>query len=80
MAQLLLNPNILPDYKLQGVPRKNGKINLGNTGNTRQKIMELIYNSPEGGHSGITTSINRVELMFYWPIFREDFDNMIKKM
>lgn len=41
--------------------------------------MELIHNSPEGGHSGITASIKRAELMFYWPTLRKDLADMIKK-
>lgn len=79
IAQLLIDAESLPEYQYKdGILRKQGKIYLCSSGEVRQKIMELIRSTPEGGHSGIATSIKRAELIFFWPTLKKDLAALIK--
>lgn len=41
--------------------------------------MEVIHNSPKGGHSGISASVKRAEVIFYWPNLRNDVTELVKQ-
>lgn len=78
LVRILLELSSCPEYSLQeGILRKGSRIYLGSQGDLRAKIMEKIHSSPEGGHSGVTASIRKAEVICYWPTLRKDLTEWI---
>lgn len=80
ITALLVDSQSTPGYTLMDdILKKGEQYYVGNSTELRQKICETIHGSPEGGHSGITMSIKRVEKYFYWPSLKADFTTHIKE-
>ncbi|XP_039145476.1 uncharacterized protein LOC120282666 [Dioscorea cayenensis subsp. rotundata] len=59
-----------------GVIRINGKFYVGPTG-LRPKIISEFHSSAWGGHSGVTTTLKKIQQTFYWPTMIQDVKTLI---
>lgn len=80
IASLLITPHMAGGYTYKdGELRKHWMYYVGKTTDLRQRICTALHNSAEGGHSGISATVKRVERLFYWPTLKNDFTIMIKE-
>lgn len=63
---------------VDGDIKKEGKYYVGNGNGLRRQIIENSYSSLEGGHSGILTTIKRIQNMFYWPKLKDEVQEFVK--
>jgi Integrase zinc binding domain len=63
------NPCKLTEHA--GIIRYKGRICVGTNGNWREQILKELHDSSIGGHSGITTTYQRIKKHFYWPHLKE---------
>lgn len=74
------NPSALVDDTLQqGILRHKGKIWVGKHGTLRQQLISTIHYSGLGGHSGVTSTYQRLKAVFYWPAMIEDVKKIIQE-
>lgn len=59
--------------------RKKGRLLVGNDVALRQKIVALIHDGAEGGHSGISATTQRVGALFAWRGMKRDIRNYIRR-
>lgn len=68
LSELSISPSNIPDYSLQqGAIRYKHKIYIGRSTTLKTKILEVLHQSPIGGHSGQQGTYRRIQSMFYWP-------------
>lgn len=65
-------------HVVDGELRKDGKLYIGEGNQLRKRIIDNIHNNSEGGHSGITATTKRIEVMFFWPTIRREVMEYIK--
>ncbi|WOG95777.1 hypothetical protein DCAR_0415105 [Daucus carota subsp. sativus] len=46
--------------------RRKGKLVIGNNNLVKQKILDWMHDSAQGGHSGIEATYHRIKNLFYW--------------
>ncbi|KAL2237281.1 UNVERIFIED_CONTAM: Transposon Ty3-G Gag-Pol polyprotein, partial [Sesamum indicum] len=69
----ILDNQSYPEYKFEsGILRKGNKICVGSQGDMRRKIIHTVHDSTLGGHSGITGTLQRLKLLFFWPNAQEE--------
>lgn len=61
-----------------GVLRRKGKMVVGNNSDLKNKIMQLMHDSSQGGHSGVLATTKRISLFFYWKGLEKDVRNYIR--
>lgn len=67
IVEITISPTVVAGYSLsQGNLLKDGRFNVGKSTDLSDKICTTLHGSPEGGHSGISTTIKRIERTFYW--------------
>lgn len=64
---------------INGELKYKGKYFVGTGNNLREKICANTHGSKEGGHSGISATIKRAELFFYWPTLKGDITKFVKE-
>ncbi|KAE8694183.1 hypothetical protein F3Y22_tig00110788pilonHSYRG00591 [Hibiscus syriacus] len=65
---LVLQPDSVQDWKFtKGVLYYKNRIYIGSTGDLRQKVIMALHDSPQGGHSGIQATYQRLKSFFFWP-------------
>ncbi|GKC16027.1 retrotransposable element Tf2, partial [Tanacetum coccineum] len=75
-----LNPSSHSRYQWTGKElRRNNKLVIGNDTTLKQKLLHWMHNSPQGGHSGISATLKRIQSLFYWPKLRTDVQTYIKE-
>ena len=57
--------------------RRKGKLVVGNDVELRQSILQWLHFSPASGHSGITTTMQRVKYILYWKGMTKDIKTFI---
>jgi hypothetical protein len=68
MQQLLIDAKAAEGYTIHsGIIRYKGRICISNAEALKTKILSSLHSSAIGGHSGITTTYQRVKRIFYWP-------------
>lgn len=73
IAKLAADPLADASYVLQnGVLYRRGKIVVGPDKNLRQEILQFQHESAMGGHSEMTTTLQRVSKICYWKELRKD--------
>lgn len=45
----------------------------------RNKIIGLMHNTTEGGHSGVQATVKRLQLTFYWSGMERDVRNFVRQ-
>ncbi|GJW16698.1 ty3-gypsy retrotransposon protein [Tanacetum coccineum] len=80
ISELQLNPSSHSRYRWTGKElRRNNKLVIGNDTTLKQKLLHWMHNSPQGGHSGISATLKRIQILFYWPKLRTDVQTYIKE-
>ncbi|GJV00143.1 retrotransposon-related protein [Tanacetum coccineum] len=80
ISELQLNPSSHSRYQWTGKElRRNNKLVIGNDTTLKQKLLHWMHNSPQGGHSGISTTLKRIQSLFYRPKLRTDVHTYIKE-
>lgn len=59
--------------------RKKGKLMVGSNEALRKKIIGLVHNSVEGGHSGVAVTTHKISSMFYWKGLRRQVRDYIRR-
>ncbi|GKC00536.1 retrotransposon-related protein [Tanacetum coccineum] len=59
--------------------RRNNKLVIGNDASLRQQLLQWMHNSPQGGHSGITATLKRIQRLFYWTKLKNDVQKYIRE-
>nr|GEY10888.1 hypothetical protein [Tanacetum cinerariifolium] len=59
--------------------RRNKKLVIGDDVSLRQQLLQLMHNSPQGGHSGITATLKRIQRLFYWAKLKSDVLKYIRE-
>ncbi|KAL2249963.1 UNVERIFIED_CONTAM: Transposon Ty3-G Gag-Pol polyprotein [Sesamum indicum] len=68
-----------PEYSYHsGILRKGGKLCVGSNGELRKRIIQTMHDSALRGHSGITGTLQRLKLLFFWPKVKE-VDTWVKE-
>lgn len=68
MAQVLVDPSGASDATMtQGLLRYKRGIWVGSKTNVRQQLAHHIHESGLGGHSGVSATLHRIKVVFYWP-------------
>ncbi|KAE8727404.1 hypothetical protein F3Y22_tig00005459pilonHSYRG00018 [Hibiscus syriacus] len=62
----------------KGILRFKGKVYIGGTGTLRLQILQLLHDSPHGGHSGTQATYQRIKANFYWPKLKAMVANYIR--
>lgn len=62
-----------------GVLYYEGRIYVGKGTELRKKILAEFRNSPIGGHSGILTTITRLQRHFYWPNLIQEVTDWVRE-
>jgi hypothetical protein len=63
----------------QGVIRKEQHIWIGQNSALRTKVISAFHDSVVGGHSGITTTYQRVKRMLWWQGLKTDVESFVKQ-
>lgn len=58
---------------------KDGRSYVGASTDLRSKICSIMHESSEGGNSGISAKVKRIERTFYWPSLRTDISKFIQE-
>ena len=67
IVDLTLKPNGTKHYSwVQGVLRRKSKIVVPNVVSLKDKVLEWLHCSGQGGHSGRDVTMQRVKGLFYW--------------
>ncbi|KAE8674806.1 Bifunctional nuclease 2 [Hibiscus syriacus] len=65
---LTVSPNADPNWKFsKGILRFKGRVYIGSNGSLRLQILQVLHDSPHGGHSGTQATYQRIRSYFYWP-------------
>ncbi|KAL0374355.1 UNVERIFIED_CONTAM: Transposon Ty3-G Gag-Pol polyprotein [Sesamum radiatum] len=76
----ILDPQSHPEYQYEsGVLRKGNKLCVGSHGGIRERIIKVMHDSALGGHSGITGTLQRLKMLFYWPTAKEEVQTWVKE-
>ncbi|XP_039023154.1 uncharacterized protein LOC120155744 [Hibiscus syriacus] len=68
LSILPVNRNADPRWTYsKGILRFKGRVYIGGIGPLRLQILQLLHDSPYGGHSGIQATYQRIRENFYWP-------------
>lgn len=59
--------------------RRKRKLVVGGDKPLQNKIIGLMHNSVEGGHSGVQATVKRLQLTFYWHGMEKDVRNFIRQ-
>ncbi|KAL3512911.1 hypothetical protein ACH5RR_025628 [Cinchona calisaya] len=62
---------------VDGILKYKGKLYIGCKNGVRQKIIEALHSSQQGGHSRIQASLQRAKTWFYWPGMKQDIEEAI---
>lgn len=62
-----------------GQLRWKGRLVVGADQELRKTIIELWHSSSQGGHSGMDTTIKRLQSLFYWKFLARDVKKFINK-
>ncbi|KAL8167412.1 hypothetical protein V2J09_008911 [Rumex salicifolius] len=67
ISDLQSNPSSHPKYSFtDGKLRRQGKLVIGNHPAVKLHILNCLYNSAVGGHSGKDATLKRVKALFFW--------------
>lgn len=78
ITQLAVKPSSDGFTLSNGDLRYQDRLVVGQTGNYRNQIFNSLHGSPEGGHSGIHTTIKRVSSLFWWPTLSQDIAKWVR--
>ncbi|WOG96017.1 hypothetical protein DCAR_0415347 [Daucus carota subsp. sativus] len=78
IAQMATDPASTNFTLADGDLRFNGRLVVGSDGSFRKQIFDTLHGGPEGGHSGIQTSIKRVGNLFWWPSLSKDIKQWVQ--
>ena len=79
IADLKVNEGVLGAYTWDGdLLRKNNQLVVGDVVNVKQKILEWLHDSPQGGHSGIQGTYQKIKGLFWWKNLRKDVEDYVK--
>ncbi|MDV3201812.1 MAG: integrase zinc binding domain-containing protein, partial [Candidatus Phytoplasma australasiaticum] len=68
ITTLAISPNAIANFTYkQGILRYKNRVCIGSNGELRGKILQLLHDSPQGGHSGVQATYYRLKLHFFWP-------------
>lgn len=59
--------------------RRKGKLVVGNFPELKDKILQWLHDSSQGGHSGVQATFQKVSRLFYWSKMRKDIADYIRK-
>lgn len=80
LSEITINGGTVNNYSLvQDDLRWGGRYYVGTGNDLRKKIGVNIHSNSEGGHSGISATIKKVEQLFYWPGLRTDITQLVKE-
>lgn len=69
-----------PHYTWEGEQlRRKGKLVVGFHPELRKKILQWLHASPQGGHSGIEATVQRVKSLFFWSGLKADVRTFVKE-
>jgi hypothetical protein len=78
LTQLSVSSPNANGYALyDGVIKYNNKIWLGNHKEAKDAIMLALHNSGIGGHSGFTTTYNKIRALFAWNHMKHDIKTYV---
>ncbi|KAL2243479.1 UNVERIFIED_CONTAM: Retrovirus-related Pol polyprotein from transposon 17.6, partial [Sesamum indicum] len=76
----VLDTQAHPEYSyLSGVLKKGSKLCVGSQGKLREKIIQTMHDSALGGHFDITGTIQRLQMLFFWPTIKEEVSTWVKE-
>lgn len=58
--------------------RRKGKLMVGNVGSLREKILQMVHCSSEGGHSGVDVTTHKLCSLFYRKKVRRDIREFVR--
>lgn len=64
---------------MNGVIRLHDRIWVGHNVLAQQHILQALHASGIGGHSGISTTYNRVKSLFAWPHLKQSVQQFVKR-
>ena len=80
IAELTQDPLLHPHYTWQhNLLKRKGKIMVGPNLPAQQLILKWMHDSPQGGHSGIEATLQRIKTLFYWPRLKQSVASYIKQ-
>lgn len=80
LTKQAVDPSSVPDFTLMdGDLRRQGKLVVGITCNLREQIIHNLHGGSEGGHSGITATIKRINNLFWWPNLQKDVTSLVQQ-
>ena len=79
IVDLTLKPNGTKHYSwVQGVLRRKSKIVVPNVVSLKDKVLEWLHCSGQGGHSGRDVTMQRVKGLFYWKRMIKDIQYYLR--
>lgn len=80
LTELSIAPNTSSGYFLvDGVIRHKGRVWVGNNPLVQQHILQALYSSGLGVHSGVTTTYSRVKHLFSWPKMKSTIQKYVQQ-
>lgn len=78
IKQLTENGSNFPHHTYNGgLLRYKNKLMVGEENQMREKIIDMVHNSSEGGHSGINGTYKKMKSYFYWKGMKGDIQNKV---
>jgi RNase H-like domain found in reverse transcriptase/Reverse transcriptase (RNA-dependent DNA polymerase)/Integrase zinc binding domain len=65
--------------EVRGLLEKKGKVYVGTSGTTRQKLIHEVHGSAMGGHLEILATYQRLKRYIFWPNMKHDIYNFVKE-
>jgi hypothetical protein len=80
ITQLDFAPGSVPHYTFsKGILGYKHKVVIGNNTDLKQKLMHSFHNSELGGHSGESSTYQRIKLLFHWLGMKQQIIAFIKE-
>nr|GEZ30112.1 hypothetical protein [Tanacetum cinerariifolium] len=72
-GELQQDPTSHPKYSWNNRElRRKNKLVVGNCPLLKNMVLKWMHDSSQGGHSGITATVKRINSLFYWPKVRKE--------
>lgn len=79
-AQLAVTGQLPSEYSFKDdILLWKGKYYVGASTNLINKIVQVLHDGTEGGHSGVLTTYKRVDNQFIWPKMKQDIATWVQE-
>lgn len=80
IQEVQMNPLSHHHYKWSdGLLLRKGKLVVGQADKVQQLILNWMHSFSQGGHSGVYTTMKRIQTLFYWPNMKNTVLEFVRK-